>query len=114
MAAERRDDDRVPILGDMEGEIMIFQPMQVREIGCDGATVETRAALHINSLHELRLTLGDRSVIVKGRVVHSRITDVDQEVVTYCSGLEFVELSSRVTDVIAGFLDTMQARRGGA
>jgi hypothetical protein len=46
--------------------------------------------------------------------VHSRITDVDQDVVTYCSGLEFVELSSRVTDVIASFLGTMQARRGGA
>ena len=112
MAAERRD-DRVPILGDLQAEIMVFQPMQVREIGRDGATVETRAALHLNSLHELRLTLGERSVIVKGRVVHCRISDVDQDVVTYRSGLEFVETSNRVSAVIAGFLDALKAHRSG-
>jgi hypothetical protein len=113
MPPDRRDDDRVPILGELHGEIMVFQPMQVREIGCQGVTVETRAPLHIDSLHELRLTLGERSVIVKGRIVHCRISDVDQDVVTYRSGLEFVEMSRRVTDAIAVFLDAMKAGRSG-
>ena len=73
---------------------MVFQPMLIREISRAGATVETRFPLHLNSLHDLRLTLGDKSVIVKGRVVHSRISDVDQDIVTYRTGLEFVERPS--------------------
>ena len=113
MSPDRREDQRVPILGELHGEIMVFQPMQIKEIGCDGATVDTRAPLHLNSLHELRLTLGDRSVIVKGRVVHCRISDVDQDVVTYRSGLEFVEASARVTAVIAEFLEALRTHRSG-
>jgi hypothetical protein len=114
MPHDRREHDRVSILGQLHGEIMVFQPMQVREIGCDSATVETRAPLHLNSLHEVRLTLGERSIIVKGRVVHCRISDMDQDVVTYRSGLEFVEASARVTGVIAQFLDALRAHRSGA
>jgi hypothetical protein len=113
MPPDRREDDRVPILGELHGEIMVFQPMQVREIGCDGATIETRAPLHLNSLHEVRLTLGPRSIVVKGRVVHCRISDVDQDVVTYRSGLEFVEASDRITGAIAEFLDAVKSHRSG-
>ena len=69
------------------------------------ATVETRFPLHLNSLHDLRLTLGDRSIVVKGRVVHSRISDVDQDIITYRSGVEFIELSERVAAAIAHFVD---------
>jgi len=43
------------------------------------------------SLHELRLTLASNSVVLKGRVAYSRISDVDQEIVTYRSGIELVE-----------------------
>src|SRR4051812_23507323 len=79
---EKRESDRVAMLGDLQGEIMMFEPMRVTEISLEGATVETRAPLHLNSLHGMRLTLGERSVVVKGRVVHSRISDVDQDLVT--------------------------------
>ena len=41
--------------------MMVFQPMLIKEIGLGGATVETRFPLHLNSLHDLRLTLGERS-----------------------------------------------------
>jgi hypothetical protein len=51
--------------------------------------------------------------VLKGRVAHSRISDVDQEIVTYRSGIEFIELSERVREVIAGFLDTLRANRSG-
>jgi hypothetical protein len=113
MSGEKRDTERVSILGELQGEIMVFEPMLVKEVSRGGATLETRFPLHLNSLHDLRLTLGARSVIVKGRVVHSRISDVDQDIVTYRSGVEFVEMSDRVTAAIAEFLDTVRAGRSG-
>jgi hypothetical protein len=111
---EKRESDRIPILGELQGEVMVFEPMAVREIGRGGIQVETRMPLHLNSLHDVRLTLGDRSVILKGRVVHCRISDVDQDVVTYRSGLEFIEPSERVERAIEGFLESIKAgRRAG-
>ena len=109
----KRASERVPILGELQGEIMVFQPMLVTEIGRDGASVDTRFPMHIDSLHELRLTLGDRSVIVKGRVAHSRISDVDQEIVTYRSGVEFVDVSGPAAAVIAEFLAALKDGRSG-
>ena len=90
---------------------MVFQPMAIKEISTDGAQIETALPLHLDSLHDFRLTLGDRSVVIKGRVVHCSISDVEQEGVTYQSGLEFVEPSERVHDVIAGFIDAVRAGR---
>ena len=107
----KRDVERLEILGDLRGEVMVFQPMTIKEISHGGAQVETGFPLQLDSLHEFRLTLGDRSVIVKGRVVHCSISDVDQEVVLYKSGVEFVEPAERVADVIAGFIDAVQAGR---
>ena len=75
---------------------MVFQPMAIKEISRGGAQVETGFPLQLDSLHDFRLTLGDRSVVVKGRVVHCSISDVDQEIVLYRSGIEFIEPSERV------------------
>ena len=111
--SDKRDNERVAILGELQGEMMVFQPMLVKEISRGGATVETRFPLSLNSLHDLRLTLGPKSVVLKGRVAHSRISDVDQEIVTYRSGIEFVEPSERVRAVISEFLETLKARRSG-
>jgi hypothetical protein len=111
MSSEKRDTDRVSILGELGGEIMVFEPMAIKEISRGGALIETRFPLQIDSLHELRLTLGDRSVVVKGRVAHCRISDVDQDVVMYRSGLEFVEAAERVEDVILEFLEAIKTGR---
>ena len=108
---DKRDSERVVILGELQAEIMMFEPMLIKEISRAGATVDTRFPLQLNSLHDLRLTLGDRSVILKGRVIHSRISDVDQDIVTYRTGLEFVEPSERVAVVIAQFLDEVKVNR---
>lgn len=90
---------------------MVFEPMAIREISRGGVQIETGFRLQLDSLHELRLTLGDRSVVVKGRVVHCSISDVDQELVTYRSGLEFIEPADRVYSVIAGFIDAIKDGR---
>lgn len=110
---DKRAAERVPILGHLQGEIMVFQPMVITEIGRSGATVETPFPLQLDSLHDLRLTLGTKSVIVKGRVVHSRISDVDQDIVRYRNGMEFVEVSERVKSAVAEFLQTIKTERTG-
>jgi c-di-GMP-binding flagellar brake protein YcgR len=86
---------------------MVFQPTAVLEMSHGGMQVETAYPLQLDSLHDFRLTLGDRSIVVKGRVAHSRISDVDQDIVTYRTGVEFIELSDRVKAAIAQFVDDM-------
>src|SRR5947199_8107579 len=103
---DTRDTERIQILGELKGEVTVFQPMAIKEISRGGAQVETAFPLQLDSLHEFRLTLGPRSIVVKGRVAHCSITDVDQEQVTYRSGLEFIEPSDRVYSVISEFIDT--------
>jgi hypothetical protein len=107
MASDKRDSERVEILGGLQGEVMVFQPMAIKQMSHGGMQVETTFPLQLDSLHDFRLTLGARSVVVKGRVAHSRITDVDQELVTYRTGIEFIEPSARVAEAIAAFVDAI-------
>ncbi len=104
MASPIRNSERITILGALQGEVKVFQPTSVCEISRGGMQVETSFPLQVDSLHEFRLTLQDRSVVVKGRVAHSRITDVDQDIVMYRSGIEFVDLSTPVSDAIGAFI----------
>jgi len=106
-ADDKRDTERIEILGDLRGEVMVYQPMAIREISRGGAQVETAFPLQLDSLHDFRLTLGDSSIILKGRVAHCSISDVDQEVVLYRSGVEFVEPPDRVASVIAHFIEAI-------
>lgn len=111
MAREKRDTDRIQILGELRGEVMVFEPMAIKEISRGGAQVETAFPLQLDSLHEFRLSLGDSSVVVKARVAHCSISDVEQEQVLYRSGIEFIEPSDRVQTVISGFIDAVRDGR---
>ena len=104
MDADQRDSERIELLGGLRGEVMVFQPTAVQQMSQGGMQVETAFPLQLDSLHDFRLTLGERSVVVKGRVAHSRISDVDQDIVTYRTGVEFIELSERVRDAISHFV----------
>src|SRR5260370_25973624 len=111
---EKRGRERIEILGELHGEVMIFQPLSIKEISRGGCLVETAFPLHLNSLHDVRLTLGEASIVMKGRVAHCRISDVDQEIVTYRSGIEFIEPTDRVREVIREFIEAIKAgRRAG-
>lgn len=107
MGSEKRDTERIQILGDLLGEVMVFQPMAIKDISRGGAQVETSFPLHLDSLHDFRLTLGDRSIVVKGRVSYCSISDVEHEGVLYRSGIEFIEPSERVTAVVGDFIDAV-------
>ena len=107
----KRDRERIEILGELNGEVMLFQPLSIKEISRGGCLVETAFPLQLDSLHDVRLTLGDQSVVLKGRVAHCRISDVDQEVVHYRSGIEFVEPTDRIRGVIVEFIEAIKAGR---
>lgn len=110
---ERRAIDRLEILGDLRGEVMVFQAMVIREISPTGAQIESNFPLQLDSLHDVRLSLGDHFVVVKARVAHCRLSDVDPELVNYRSGLEFVEVSEAVRSVVRRFIETIRAGRKG-
>jgi hypothetical protein len=113
LTSDKRDSDRVELLGDLHGEVKIFQPVIIKEISTGGAQVESAFPLQLDSLHEFRLTLGDQSLVVKGRVVHCRITDVDQDLVVYRTGIEFIEPNERVAAAIADFVSALKTGRLG-
>jgi len=106
-----RESERIQVAGELHGEVMVFQPMTVKEISRGGAQVETAFPLQLNSLHEFRLGLSNRSIVVTGRVAHCRISDVDHETVLYRSGIEFVDASDRIISVIVEFIDAIKEGR---
>ena len=76
--------------------------------GDGGAQIETTFPLQLDSLHDFRLSLGERSVIVKGRIAHSQIAELGDGVVRYHTGVEFVEPSEHVQTAIGEFVDALR------
>ena len=100
----QRHEPRVPMRGQVQGEVMVFQPMIILDISRGGAQVETAFPLHVDSLHDLRLSLGDRSVVVKGRIAHCHLAELHEELVRYRTGVEFVEPSEHAKSAIERFV----------
>lgn len=108
---DRRERDRLELLGDLRGDITLALSMVVREISQTGARIETSFPLQLHSLHDIRLSLGKHSVIVKARVAHCRLSQIDPEMVSYSSGLEFVDSSERAREAIRLFIESVRAQR---
>ena len=109
--SDKRDRERVPTPRQLEGAVMVFQPMTIADISNSGAQVETPFPLQLDSLHDFRLSLGDLSVIVKGRIAHCHVGELRNDVAVYRSGIEFVEPSEPVRLAIAEFVDSLRASR---
>jgi PilZ domain-containing protein len=97
--------------GQLTGEVTVYQPMTILDMSERGAQIETGFALHLDSLHEFRLSLGDRSVVVKGRIVHCQIGELKEGEVLYRTGLEFVEPSEHVLGAIRTFIHAQREAR---
>lgn len=100
----KREAPRVPVPAEVRGEVMAYQPMTILDLSERGARIETTFALHLDSLHDFRLTLGDRPVVVKGRIAHSEIGDIGHGGVRYRTGVEFIEPSEHALSVIREFV----------
>ena len=104
----KRDKERVPVPSPLHGEVMVFQPMTVLDISLGGAQVETPFPLQLDSLHDFRLSLGDRSVVVKGRIAHCHVAEVQEGGVRYRTGVEFIEPSEHAKTAIRAFVEALK------
>jgi hypothetical protein len=97
--------------GAVPGEVKIYHSMEIRQLSAGGALIEIGVPLQLDSLHDFRLSLGDRSVVVKARVVHSHISTVVSDRVTYQTGIEFADLSAPIALAIEGFIEALRVAR---
>ena len=111
MAEEKRDNERVPVPAQVTGEVTTIHPMIILDISVLGAQIETTVMLPPEGLHDFRISLGSRSVVVKGRIVHCQIGELRDGAVIYRSGVEFVELSPHAQIAIEAFVDAQRAAR---
>ena len=70
VAPDSSRSETVELPNTIHGEVMVFQPTAVREISHSGMLVETAFPLQLDSLPDFRLTLGSKSIVVKGRGAH--------------------------------------------
>jgi hypothetical protein len=108
---DKRDRERVPV--PLTGEVKVFQPMNILDLSMGGALVETPFPLQLDSLHEFRISLGERFVVVKGRIAHCHIGELQAEGggVLYRAGVEFIEPSVHVRTAIGAFLEAVKSAK---
>ena len=112
MSSEHRGSPRVELLGYVPGEITVLAPIALRDLGPHGVQVESSFPLILNSIHEVRLHLGDSSLVVRGRVAHCRVADLGADTAIYRAGIEFLDVPPHVADVIEAHLGQLaQARQ---
>jgi PilZ domain len=103
-----RQSERIDLPAALHGEVLVFQRVAIRQLSLDGAAVETAFPLHVDAVHDFRLTLDEGPLVLQARVVHSHIADVGQDAVVYSSGLEFVQLLPPVARAIGAFLERLK------
>ena len=105
----------MPVPSPLHGEVKVFQPMTILDVSHGGAQIETPFALQLDSLHDFRLSLGERSIVVQGRIAHCHIGELKDGVILYRSGVEFVETSEHVESALVHFVEALRlVRRASA
>jgi hypothetical protein len=110
----KRDTDRVSVPSPLHGEVKVFQPMIILDVSRGGAQIETPFALQLDSLHDFRVSLGERSVVVKGRIAHCHIGELREGIVLYRTGVEFIEVSDHVQAALEHFVAALKLSQRAA
>ena len=109
MPDNKRDSERVLVPGDVRGEVTVYEPMTILDMSVTGALIETKFPIQLDSLHEFRLSLGSLSVVVKGRIVHSKVGELHEGIIVYRTGVEFIEPSEHVVAAMRSFVERQRA-----
>ena len=104
----KRDNERVPVPSPLHGEVKVFQPMTILNVSHGGAQIETPFALQLDSLHDFRISLGARSIVVKGRIAHCHIGELKEGIVLYRTGVEFIENSEHAQAALEHFVEALK------
>lgn len=111
MEHDKRGSARVEAPGGLPGEVSVLAPVEIRDFSLTGALLDSAFPLVLNSLHDVRLELGDRAIVVKGRIAHCRIAELAGELVRYRAGIEFVDVPAHAASAIAAYLEQVSAGR---
>ena len=57
------------------------------------------------------MSLGERSIVVKGRIAHCHIGELKEGVVLYRTGVEFIENSDHVQSALVHFVEALKLIR---
>ncbi len=90
---ERRQDERLSVLGALHGEFeSLGVPLVVCDFGLGGCSVETHTPLEVGSVQFLRIDVYDSiSVTLQARVAHSRRAPGPDRPTRYLTGLQFID-----------------------
>src|SRR5258705_5425135 len=105
---DTRDTERVPVPAPLHGEVKVFQPMTILDVSRGGAQIETPFALQLDSLHDLRISLGDLSIVVKGRIAYCHIGELKEGTILYRTGVEFIENSEHAQAALDHFVEALK------
>ena len=87
----------------IQGAVTVYQPITVLDITETAFRLDAPFALQNDSLHDFRLALDTRSIIVKGRVVRCQIGELHDGVVYTCT-VEFVDPAPHALTAIRDFV----------
>ena len=108
---DRRSELRFEIIGQLWGSLETVEHLSLRNLGRGGALVESRRPLTSDTIHGVRLLLGEEPRDVQVRVCHVtpvRVPGGEH----YLIGLEFVEPGSQALEQIDRVLTASLAHRG--
>jgi hypothetical protein len=102
---ERRRDPRVDLLTEFQGHLITLdEAVLIQQLGPGGMTIVGNAPLSPAHVHDIQLTLDDRPIVLKVRVVHTRMTIDRGDEFSYVSGLAFVDPPADAVEAINAFL----------
>ena len=107
-SGDKRDRERVPVPSPLYGEVTVYQPMTILDISKGGLLIETPFALQLDSLHDFKISLGELSIVVKGRIAHSHVGELAEGTVLYRMGVEFIENTDHAQSAIEAFVDALR------
>ena len=101
---DRRQSPRLDLMQEFQGHLIALdEAVTVQQLGPGGLTLAAAVPLSPTHIHDLRLTLDDAVISVRARVVHTRAV-IEQDDVTYVSGMAFVDLPRETIATIEHFL----------
>ncbi len=101
----QRQRQRIPLPQGLSGEVTVYRPLTVSDLSPFGARVDTPEPLRVNSVRAFRLNLGEQTVVLKGRVCHASVRALDDNIVVYTSGIEFLDVPPMARLAIERFLE---------
>lgn len=106
---DQRQRPRIPLPNRLSGEVTVYRPLTVTDISLLGARVETPEPLRGNSVRAFRLNLGEQTIVLKGRVCHASVRALDDALVVYTSGIEFLDVAPMARLALKRFLERSDA-----